>query len=189
MQELKMPIWRRLLRLSAELHDSGEIQAIDATGMDRIAASQHYAKRTNYTFRAVKTTALIDCKTGAILDIHCSMKQPHDVQIAWQLLTRNREKLTILTADKGYDWELLRQKLLSEDVKPVIKHREFGWHGVANNALLDDTTYHQRSNIEAMFSRFGGNTARSFEREPGRTIPRTRSQVCRQKHRTCARRL
>jgi IS5 family transposase len=151
MQELKMPLWREFLRLSAELHDTGEIQAIDATGMDRIAASQHYAKRTNYTFKAVKTTALIDCETGAILDIHCSMKQPHDSQIAWQLLTRNLDKLTILAADKGYDWELLRHKLRSEGVKPVIKYREFGWHGVANNALLDDTTYHLRSNIEATF--------------------------------------
>ena len=151
MQALKMPIWRALLRLSAELHDTGEIQAIDATGMDRIAASQHYAKRTNYTFRAVKTTVLIDCKTGAILDIHCSMKQPHDTKIAWQLLTRNLDKLTILTADKGYDWELLRHKLRTEDVKPLIKYREFGWTGVANNVLLDDTTYHQRSNIESTF--------------------------------------
>ncbi|MDL0122139.1 IS5 family transposase [Halobacterium salinarum] len=151
MQTLKMPLWRTFLRLSAELHDTGEIQAIDATGMDRIAASQHYAKRTNYTFRAVKTTALIDCETGAILDIHCSMTQPHDSQVAWQLLTRNLDKLSILTADKGYDWELLRHKLRSEGVKPVIKYREFGWHGVANNVLLDDTIYHQRSNIEATF--------------------------------------
>jgi IS5 family transposase len=151
MQPLKMPLWRDFLRLSAELHDTGEIQAIDATGMDRIQASQHYAKRTSYTFRAVKTTALIDCKTGAILDIHCSMKQPHDSKIAWQLLTRNLDKLSILTADKGYDWELLRHKLRSEGVKPVIKYREFGWHGIANNVLLDDTTYHQRSNIEATF--------------------------------------
>jgi len=51
----------------------------------------------------------------------------------------------------------------------VIKHREFGWHGVENNVLIDNTTYHQRSNIEATFSRFGENTARSFEREPGST--------------------
>jgi hypothetical protein len=58
MQTLKMPVWRRYLELSAKLHETGEIQAIDATGMDRIAASHHYAKRTNYTFKAVKTTAL-----------------------------------------------------------------------------------------------------------------------------------
>jgi len=151
MQELKMPLWREFLQLSAELYDTGDIQAIDATGMDRVAASQHYAKRTNYTFKAVKSTALIDCKTGAILDIHCSMKQPHDTQIGWQLLKRNLDKVTILTADKGYDWWLFRQKLRAEGVKPVIKHREFGWTGVANNVLLDDTTYHQRSNIESTF--------------------------------------
>jgi IS5 family transposase len=119
--------------------------------MDRVAASQHYAKHTNYTFKAVKTTALIDYKTGSILDIHRSMTQLHDSQIAWQLLTRNLDKLSVLTADKGYDWELLRHKLRSEGVKPVIKYREFGWHGVANNVLIDDTIYHQRSNIEATF--------------------------------------
>jgi len=64
-QRLKMPIWRVLLRLSAELHDTGEIQAIDATGMERISASQHYAKRTNYTFRAVKRSCsdkLVSCE-------------------------------------------------------------------------------------------------------------------------------
>ncbi len=70
MQPLKMGIWRDFLRLSAQLHDTGDIQAINATGMDRIAAIQHNAKRTNYTFRAVKTTALIDCEAGVILDIH-----------------------------------------------------------------------------------------------------------------------
>jgi len=33
----------------------------------------------------------------------------------------------------------------------VIKHHECGWHGVANYVLLDDTTYHQGSNIETTF--------------------------------------
>lgn len=54
-QDLEIRIWRDLQRLSAELHDTGEVQAIDATGMDRIAVNQHYAKRTNYTFEAVKS--------------------------------------------------------------------------------------------------------------------------------------
>ena len=150
-QRLKMPIWRVLLRLSAELHELGEIQAIDATGMDRISASQHYAKRTNYTFKAVKTTVLIDCATGVILDIHCSMKQPHDSQIGWQVLKRNLNNVSVLTADKGYDWWLFRQNLRAEGVKPVVKHREFGWHGIANNVFMNDTTYNQRSNVESAF--------------------------------------
>jgi IS5 family transposase len=79
------------------------------------------------------------------------MKQPQGTRIAWQLLTRNLDKLSVVTADKGYDWELLRHKLRSEGVKPVIKARKFGWHGVANNVLMDDTTYHKRSNIETTF--------------------------------------
>lgn len=159
-QELKMGIWRRFLGLTIQLHDLGEIQAIDATGVDRIAASQHYANRTNYTFKAVKTTILADCSTGVILDIHCSMTQPHDSQVGWQLLKRNLDNLSIITADKGYDWWLLRNKLRAEGVKPLIRAREFGWEGVAENILMDDRTYHQRSNVESVFfalrQRFGG---------------------------------
>jgi hypothetical protein len=39
-QDLEMRIWRVLLRLSAQLQDPGDTQAIDATGFDRVAASQ-----------------------------------------------------------------------------------------------------------------------------------------------------
>jgi IS5 family transposase len=151
MQPLKMSIWRDVLRLSASLQDTGEIQAIDATGMDRVATSRHYANRTNYTFQLIKTTALVDCETGLILDIDCSMKQPHDTQVARRLLARNLDKLSILVADKGYDWELLRYKLRAEGVKPLIKRIEYNWKRIAENALIDDTTYHQRSNIESTF--------------------------------------
>ena len=65
-----MPLWRDLLQLSAQLNETGEIQAIAVTGMDRVAVSQHYANRTNYTLRAVKTIALIDCNTSVVLDVH-----------------------------------------------------------------------------------------------------------------------
>jgi hypothetical protein len=65
---------RAILESSVELYELGDFQAIDVTGIDRVQASQHYAKRTEYTFEAVKTIALIDCETSAILDIHCSMK-------------------------------------------------------------------------------------------------------------------
>ena len=99
-QELKMDIWRTFLGLKSDLHDLGEIQAIDANGMDRISASQHNAERTNYTFRAVKNTMLVDCSTGAILDIHCSMIQPHNSQVGWQVLKRNLDKLSVVTAEK-----------------------------------------------------------------------------------------
>jgi len=151
-QDLKMRIWRVLLRLSADLVDTGEVQAIDATGFDRVQASHHYATRTTYTFRSVKTTALIDCESSLILDIHCSMKQPHDTQIGWQVLKRNLHRVDTLTADKGYDWDEFRQFLRDEDVRPVIKHREFSSLDAAHNARIDDETYHRRSVVESVFA-------------------------------------
>jgi len=42
-----MDIWRTFLKLTIDLHELDEIQGIDASGMDRIAASQPYANRTN----------------------------------------------------------------------------------------------------------------------------------------------
>ncbi len=102
-QELKIEIWHPILELTIELHELGEFQAADATGIDRILASQHNAKRTNYTFRAVKGTILVNCMTGAILDKCCSMMQPHDSQAGWQVLKRNLGKWSTITADKRYD--------------------------------------------------------------------------------------
>ena len=72
--------------------------------MDQISASQHSGKRTNYTFKAFKRTVLNDCETGVILDIHCSMIQPHDSKVGWQVLKRNIDKVTVLTTDNRYDW-------------------------------------------------------------------------------------
>lgn len=100
----------------------------------------HFA--TYHSFRPVNTTPRIDYATEAILEIQCSRKQPQGIQIAWELLPRNLDKLNVLTDDKRYDRELLRHKLRSEGIKPVIKYRECGWHGVANNLVFGDTAYH-----------------------------------------------
>jgi hypothetical protein len=70
------------------VREIGEIQAIDATSTDHVDASQHYAKRTIYTFNTVKTTA----RTGMALGIHCLMNQPHDSMVGRQMLRRNRDK-------------------------------------------------------------------------------------------------
>lgn len=102
-QAIKMKVWRVLLQLSVSLHELGDVQAIDATGFGRRAVSRHYGKRIGYHFQAVKTTVLVDCSTNVIIDVHCAMKQPHDSQIGWQVLIRNLEQLSTITADKGYD--------------------------------------------------------------------------------------
>lgn len=150
-QEIPMKRWRAILNVSVELYELGDVQAIDATGVDRIQASQHYAKRTDYTFEAVKTTLLVDCETSAILNIHCSMKQPHNTQVGLQVLMRNIDKLTAVAADKGYDWEALRTRLRAERITPLIPQRSPGLRGWARNLLIHNRAYNQRSNAESVF--------------------------------------
>lgn len=65
--------------------------------------------------------------------------------------TRNLGKLETVVADKGYDWDALRQGFRNANVRPVIKHREFYPLDKAHNARHDEDTYHRRSLIEAIF--------------------------------------
>lgn len=45
-----------------------------------------------------------------------------------------------------------------------IEMREFGWTVIAENATMDDTTYNDRSNLEA-FLRNGSNSTERYDRE------------------------
>ncbi|OYR50460.1 IS5/IS1182 family transposase [Halorubrum sp. Ea1] len=148
----EMEVWRVLLRLSAQLHDTADHAAMDATFFDRETASKHYCRRTNYRVQTLKTTALVDTKTQAVLDVHCTTEKRHDTQIGWQLALRNAGEIASLAADKGYDWQQLREKLREEDVRPLIKHREFRPIDCAHNARIDGSLYGQRALSETVFS-------------------------------------
>jgi len=112
-----------LLRLSAQLHEPSGHAAMDATFFDRENASKHYCRRTNYRVQTLKTTALVDTESQAILDVHCTTKKRHDTQIGWQLARRNAGELHSLAADKGYDWQRLRDKLRRGRKTADQKHR------------------------------------------------------------------
>jgi len=148
----QMKVWRVLLRLSAQLHDPSGRAAIDATFFDRENASKHYCRRTNYRVQTLKTTALVDTSSQAILDVHCTTEKRHDTQLGWQLACRNAAELHSLAADKGYDWQRLRDKLRKEGVRPLIKHREFRPIDHAHNARIDEALYGQRALSETVFS-------------------------------------
>jgi hypothetical protein len=67
---------------------------------------------------------VVDCKTSSILDIPSSMKQPRDTQIGWQVLRRNLDEVMAVAANNGYDWEILRTKLRTGGVTPLIPNRD-----------------------------------------------------------------
>ncbi len=94
---------------------------------------------------------LVDTNTQAVLDVHCTTGKRHDTQIGWQL-----------AADKGYDWQQLREKLREKDVRPLIKHREFRPIDCAHNAHIDGSLYGQRAQSETVFS--------TIKRTPGHAV-------------------
>ncbi|MFB6282703.1 MAG: IS5 family transposase [Halobacteria archaeon] len=151
-QNIKTTSCRKTLEFSIKYQEKGEIQATVASGFDRVRFSNKYRKRTGYKFKALKISLLVDCKTNQILDLSISTKQPHDTKVAENLLKYNLEKINILTADKGYDSSKLRKELRINNIRPVIKHREFSILDKDHNARIDNEVYHQRSNVESVFS-------------------------------------
>ncbi len=124
-ERLQIEVWRVLLRLSAQLHDTAGHGAMDATFFDRETARKHYCRQTNYRVQTLKTTALVATDSQAVLDVHCTTEKRHNTQSGWQLARRNADEIASLAADEGYDWQRLREKLREKDVRPLIKHREF----------------------------------------------------------------
>ncbi|WP_225335217.1 IS5 family transposase [Halomicrobium urmianum] len=145
-------IWRQLLGRSATRCDPGDHGALDATFIDRQAASSHYVARSDRDIQTLKTTALVDTESCAVLDVHCSAHWPHDTQVGRQVALRNTEKIESLAGDKGYDDQSLRDALRSDGVRPVIKHRLFAHYDHAHNARLDSDLYGQRWMAESAFS-------------------------------------
>jgi IS5 family transposase len=147
---LQMAVWRVLLNVSlADLPLNG-ITGIDASGFERAHTSAHYTKRTNLTIQQLKTTLLVDTATNAVLDIHVTTTRKHDTQIAPQVVKRNAASISVLTGDKGYDDQKLRQLARNHDIRPLIKHREFTPLHKAWNARLDSGLYHRRNMNETV---------------------------------------
>lgn len=150
-----MAVWRVLLNISvADLPLNGVI-GIDASGFERAHASVHYTKGTNLTIQQLKTTLLVDTATNAVLDIHVTMTRKHDTQIAPRVVKRNADSIDansieVLTGDKGYDDQKVRQLARDYDARPLIKHRECTSLHNAWNARLDNDLYNRRNMNETV---------------------------------------
>jgi IS5 family transposase len=162
LSRVTMALCRRLLNQTTTFHELGEVAAIDASGFDRIAASSRYTRKTDYRIQSLKTTLLVDCSSGAILDVHCSTNKPHDVPIGEQVLKRNLDRLSVVAADKGYDATFIRDMLQENGVRPLIKHREFGSIQKAHNARLDEDLYNRRQISESVFRVLGQSYSSSL---------------------------
>ncbi len=89
------------------------------------------------TYKRLKTTALVDTESCAVLNVHCSAHWPHDTQVGRRVALCKTDKIESLAGDNGYDDQSLRDALRSDGVRPVIKHRLFAHYDHAHNARLD----------------------------------------------------
>jgi IS5 family transposase len=159
-QDLMMEVWRLLLRHSAEIAGTSGRATIDNTFFKRHQASSHYVSRTDYTSDKLKVTLSVDIESHAVLDINCTTRKTHDTQ-GMQVARRNAGDLRLLIGDKGYDWGDLRDYLHANDVRPLIKHREFTSLGAAHNARMDADLYGQRAISETVTPQSNSDTALS----------------------------
>jgi len=150
---IEMDICRVLLRQSAQLHDTGDLAALDATFFERSPASRKYCNRTDYDVKKLKATKLVDTDTNVILDLHCTTtRDGSDADICKQLARRHAGELQALAADRGYDCTWLREYLREIGIRPLIKHCINKPYDHAHNARIDDDLYGQRSISESVFS-------------------------------------
>ncbi|MFP4590728.1 MAG: IS5 family transposase [Halobacteriales archaeon] len=150
---LDMAVWRVLLNLSASLLPTNGVAGIDASGFDRTHVSKHYTKRAKLTIQQLKVTLIVDTRVYTILDLHITTTRKHDTQIAPSLINRNTAEVEVLLGDKGYDDQQIRATARENDIRPLIKHREFSSLQKAWNARLESDLYGQRNQSETVNSR------------------------------------
>ena len=113
--------------------------------VDRSHALKHDTKRAGLTIQQLKVTLLVDAKVNAILDLHVTTTRKHDTQISPSLIKRNPVNIGIPLGDKRYEDQKIRQLARQQEVRSLIKHREFTPLHRAWNARLDTDLYGQRS--------------------------------------------
>jgi IS5 family transposase len=125
---IKTALWRVLLRLSSQLHDVSGHAAIDATFFDRETASSTTAVGRSIVSRRSKRQRSWTRKAKPFWMFTVRPRIVTTHSSAGQVDRRNAGDLPSLAAHKGYDWMEFREKLGEEDVKLLIKHREFRPH-------------------------------------------------------------
>ena len=81
-----------------------------------------------------------------------TLRRPENTtpKIAPSLIKRNTGEVAILLGDKGYNDQKVRALAHEENLRPLIKHREFSSLHKAWNARLNANLYGQRSQNETV---------------------------------------
>ncbi len=144
-------LYRQLNQRILKLLPQGTTAAVDATGFQRgRVVSHYYTKRTGMHLQALKTTLLVDCDHGWILDGHMTTTRKHDTTIGPELLRRIPDTIEILLGDKGYADSDFREECRNRGIEEQIKYKEHNEADEQANAFLDERSYPRRSFVESV---------------------------------------
>jgi IS5 family transposase len=99
-----------------------------------------------------------------VIDVHCSTKWPNGTNVGPQVSCGTQVTLWSLAADKGYEGMSFRDKIRSEVVRPLIKHRVSAPCDHAHNARIEENSYNQRSfcrTVNSVIKRSYGSAIRA----------------------------
>jgi IS5 family transposase len=147
-----MPVWRALLRVSAQQHPQSGHVALDSTFFERGYASKYYLQRSDRDIQKLKVTTLTDTESLAVLDLQCSIHWKHDVKAGPQIVRRNVDDLLSVAADKAFHSWTNTFEFYTLDFEPLVLRQGSKPETVGHNALIRDAGYSQRWMAETSYS-------------------------------------
>ena len=150
--QLKMWVWRALLRVSAQQHPQSGHAALDSTFFDRRRSSSYFRQRSGNTVQTLKVTTLTDVESLAVLDVHIAARWKYDTKTGPQVVRRNADDLLTVAVDNGFqDWKT-EYEIAALDVEYLVHCRGSSPKAVMNNALIRTKGYSQRWMAETSYS-------------------------------------
>src|SRR3989338_1482779 len=136
-----------------------EFASVDATGISRQYASEHYKRRIDRKKpikQALKLSILSDCKTNQVLSLRTRAREKsHDTKDVRYLIKKAKVKPELITMDKGYDSEAIHGFCREQGIYSIIPARKGCFRGKYRKQMrdcFDPWIYNHRNNGESTFS-------------------------------------
>ncbi len=155
--KLDLPFWQKLLR--ATLKGYARIVSIDATGLSKTLASEHYIKRIDRKLLLGKGFhfSIAVGENSQILSLRLRKRYCHDIKDVKYLTKRLPKLPKIILFDKGYDAEWMHKYFANQGVQsiaPVRKNARRGFHRLKLKKTFPKKIYGKRNRVESIFHAF-----------------------------------
>lgn len=107
--KISLPFWQRILKLTFK--EVGDVVSVDATGLSKTCASEHYIKRIDRELKLSKGYhfSILVNENSKILSLRLRKKYCGDIKDAKYLYKQLTNKQKIILFDKGYNAEYLHK--------------------------------------------------------------------------------